>query len=81
MISPNTNMNMEQFLIIILVVIASVGIVIFITTYSEAEIQTHQETRNNLQNNLETKIIFLLKIKNIYTLKGLVTFNPVRVNA
>jgi len=57
MISPNTNMNMERFLIVILVVITLVGIVIFITTFSEAEIQTHQETRNNLQNNFETKII------------------------
>ena len=46
-------MNMGRFLIVILVVIASIGIVIFTTTFSEAEIQTHQETRKNLQNNID----------------------------
>jgi len=50
-------MNMGVFLIVSLVVIAAIGIVILTTTFSEAEIQLPKETRNDLQNNLETKTI------------------------
>lgn len=50
-------MGLKMFLIAILVIIAIAGIVIFTTTISEAEIQTPQETQNNLENNLETKTI------------------------
>jgi len=49
-------MGLKMFLITILIIIAIVGIVIFTTT-SEAEIPIPQETRNNLENNSETKTI------------------------
>jgi len=49
-------MGLKMFLITILIIIAIVGIVIFTTT-SEAEIPIPQETRNNLENNPETKTI------------------------
>jgi len=57
-------MNMGVILIAILAVIATIGIVIFTTTFSEAEIQTSGETRNDLQNNLETKKILKEPLQN-----------------